>query len=74
MKNHPQCQDCQHFCNEPAYLEQAIAGLSSLSSAYASVRAQDGLCQRHQRYLSANSTCVDFLRRAEPGEARSGHE
>jgi hypothetical protein len=34
--------------------------LSSLSSAYASVRGEDGLCLLHDRYLGANSCCADF--------------
>jgi len=55
-----QCGACAHFRNDPAYLESAFAGLSSLSSAWASVRAEDGLCLRHERYLGARSWCEDF--------------
>jgi hypothetical protein len=69
-----QCQDCRYFCNDPAYLEQAIPGLSSMSSGYASVRAQDGLCDLHQRYLSANSGCSGFLPRIAPTTGSSVSE
>jgi hypothetical protein len=55
-----QCGACVHFRNDPAYLEAAIPGLSSLGSAYGSVRADDGICLRHDRYLSARARCADF--------------
>jgi len=55
-----QCRFCTHFCSDPAYLEAVFPGLTSLSSAYASVRAEDGLCRRHDRYLSARSGCENF--------------
>jgi hypothetical protein len=54
------CRSCVHFRNEPAYLEAAFKGLTSLSSGYASVRADDGLCLRHERYLGARSWCPEF--------------
>lgn len=54
------CGACGHFRNDPAYLEAAIPGLSSLSSGDASVRADDGLCLRHERYSSARASCADF--------------
>jgi hypothetical protein len=54
------CRDCVHFRNDPAYLEAAFAGLTALSSSYGSARADDGICRRHERYLSARSSCADF--------------
>jgi len=54
------CGACGSFRNDAAYLEAAIPGLSSLSSATASVRVQDGICLRHDRYLSARASCPDF--------------
>jgi len=54
------CRFCTWFRNDPAFFEQEFAGLSSLSSAYASVRGEDGLCLRHDRYLSAHASCADF--------------
>jgi hypothetical protein len=54
------CADCTYFRNNPAFLEAAFSGLSSMSSGYASVVADDGLCLRHDRYLGARSGCVDF--------------
>jgi hypothetical protein len=55
-----QCRNCRHFRNDPKYLETAFKGLTSLSSGYASVRSDDGICVRHDRYLSARSSCPDF--------------
>lgn len=57
------CRDCAQFRNDPAFLEAAFAGLGSLSSAYGSVRDEDGLCLRHDRYLSARCGCADFAAR-----------
>ena len=54
------CGACRHFRNDAGYLETAFAGLTSLSSAYSSVRADDGICVRHDRYLSARACCADF--------------
>jgi hypothetical protein len=31
-----------------------------MSSGDASVRADDGICLRHDRYLSARASCADF--------------
>ncbi len=54
------CGGCAHFRNDPAYLESLFKGLTSFSSGYGSVRADDGVCARHDRYLSARSFCADF--------------
>jgi hypothetical protein len=53
------CADCKYFRNEPEFLEQVFRGLGSLSSARGSVRADDGICLRHDRYLSARSSCPE---------------
>jgi hypothetical protein len=54
------CGACAHFRNDPAWLERAIPGLASLSSGDASVRAGDGLCLQHDRYLAIDAHCADF--------------
>jgi hypothetical protein len=54
------CFYCTQFRNSPAYLESVYKGLSSLSSAHASVRKDDGICLFHDVYLSANDWCDDF--------------
>ncbi len=54
------CRACRHFRNDPEALEAAMPGLASLSSAYGSVRAEDGICLRHERYLSADASCRNF--------------
>ena len=55
------CGTCANFRNDPAYLEKAVPGLTSMSSAHASVRADDGICIAHDRYLSARASCADFV-------------
>ena len=60
-----QCRNCVHFRNDAAYLETVFKGLNILSSATASVRMDDGICDRHDRYLSATATCADHVARAE---------
>jgi hypothetical protein len=54
------CAACVHFQNNPAVLEKTFRGLSVMSSGFASVRAQDGLCNQHGIYLSARDGCPDF--------------
>jgi hypothetical protein len=56
----PSCLKCRHFNNAPSELEAALPGLSSLSSAYAAVRADDGICAVHDRYVAASSVCPAF--------------
>ena len=41
-------------------VEQAFPGLTILSSAYASVRADAGLCSQHEIFLSPWYRCRDF--------------
>jgi len=62
------CADCRHFLNDPHVLEQEIAGLSSLSSARASVRDDDGVCARYDRLTSRRFWCREHfaLRDASP--------
>lgn len=57
------CGACTHFRNDPAFLESTFPGLTSFSSGYASVCADDGVCARHDRYLAASATCADFAAR-----------
>ena len=56
----PRCGSCRRFRNDPAYLEAALPGLSSLSSGAASVRADDGLCLLHERLVGARFSCADY--------------
>jgi hypothetical protein len=58
------CRGCRHFAAAATALEAAFPGLASLSSAYASVRADDGLCLAHDRYVTAASACAQFSRPA----------
>jgi hypothetical protein len=55
------CLGCSHFMHEPQKLERALPGLASLSSAYAAVRADDGLCSVHDRYVAASSRCASYV-------------
>jgi hypothetical protein len=54
------CGTCRYFCQAPHEIESQIPGLRSLGSVYASVRASDGLCRRHDRYLGASSYCDEY--------------
>jgi hypothetical protein len=57
MERRSGCASCRYFNGEPVDIEAALPGLSSLSSAYAAVRSDDGLCSMHDRYVAANSVC-----------------
>ena len=48
------------FQRRPLDLEAALPGLSSLSSAYAAVRSDDGICAVHDRYVTASSLCASY--------------
>ena len=54
------CGSCRYFCQAPHQIESQMPGLRSLGSGFASVRASDGLCRRHERYLAASSGCADY--------------
>jgi hypothetical protein len=47
------CAVCRFFTGAPAALERAIPGLNILSSAYGSVHADSGLCERHDFFTTA---------------------
>jgi hypothetical protein len=53
------CASCRYFNNGPDRLELEIKGLATLSSARASVRADDGICARHDRLTGRCSWCHD---------------
>lgn len=55
------CCNCRHFRNDAAFVETAFAGLSALGSAWGSTCSDDGLCLRHDRHLSAESYCPEFM-------------
>jgi len=54
------CGSCRHFNGRPLDIEAALPGLSSLSSAYAAVRSDDGICAMHDRYVAASSACAVY--------------
>jgi hypothetical protein len=60
------CGNCRHFNARPSDIEAALPGLSSLSSAYAAVRSDDGICAVHDRYLAASSVCPQYRAPARP--------
>jgi len=55
------CQNCAHFQNDPALIEDFFPGLTTMSSGYASVRDRDGLCDYNHIYLSARDSCPHFV-------------
>jgi len=54
------CSDCRYFSNDPADIEKTFPGLKILSSAYASVRSNAGVCSRHGLFISPRKQCEDF--------------
>jgi hypothetical protein len=59
----PSCGSCRYFCESPHEIESQMPGMRSLGSGFAAVRATDGICRRHERYLGAASHCADYERR-----------
>ncbi|MGE5539383.1 MAG: hypothetical protein ACM30I_12260 [Gemmatimonas sp.] len=64
------CRTCAYFRNDPAYVESVMKGLATMSSGHASVRGDDGLCLRHDRYLAAEAVCEDYAAAVTPIPAR----
>jgi hypothetical protein len=64
------CGNCRHFCREPREIEAQLPGMRSLGSVYGSVRANDGICRRHGRYLAASCSCASH--ELAPGECPGG--
>jgi hypothetical protein len=54
------CVGCKYFESDPSAIEAAFPGISSLGSAYSSVRADAGLCARRDIFLSPLRKCRDF--------------
>jgi hypothetical protein len=54
------CIDCGFFRNDPVVIEKAFPGLNSLSSAYSSVRAESGICDRLELFVSSRYSCTFF--------------
>jgi hypothetical protein len=57
------CAACLYFANEARIVEAAMPGILALGSAFAAVRADDGLCSLHERYISDRACCGSFVRR-----------
>jgi hypothetical protein len=55
------CIDCGFFQNNPVMIETAFPGLNSLSSAYSSVRAESGICDRLELFVSSRYGCKFFV-------------
>jgi hypothetical protein len=55
-----QCRTCRHFRSDPRLIEALTPGLVSFGSGDASVRADDGLCLHHARYVAANAGCESY--------------
>jgi hypothetical protein len=56
----PSCAGCRFFSASAQDIESQLPGLRILSSAYAAVRSEDGLCRHHDRYIAAASICDAF--------------
>lgn len=57
------CAHCVHFQSDPRVIESAVPGLATLSSGFASVRGDDGLCSHHGRHVPASAVCSAFAAR-----------
>ena len=68
----PACARCRSFVADAAALERAVPGLNILSSAYGSVRAHTGLCERHGTFVTARQRCAEFDAGDASGRAHPG--
>jgi hypothetical protein len=51
------CGSCRHLQRTGYALEADLPQLRTMSSAYAAVRADDGVCGVHQRYVASYYVC-----------------
>ena len=54
------CPRCRHFVDDPQKLEDALPGLTILSSAWGSTRGDAGLCACHGTWQDPETGCPDF--------------
>lgn len=54
------CASCRWFEADPDALEAALPGLTILSSAYGSARADAGLCEKRGWFLSEKEWCEAY--------------
>ena len=54
------CRHCRHFTDQAADIERLVPGLRILSSAYSAVRADNGICLRHDEIRRPAPACADF--------------
>ena len=66
-RNPRSCRSCRHFDNSAAGIEAGFPGMTAMGSGYASVRAADGLCAIHDRYVAAGSVCGAHVHDGKPG-------
>ena len=64
------CGLCQHFVNDPAAIEAMIPGLTSMGSARASVRSDDGICVLRDTMATARDSCERFAHRVRSGRGQ----
>ncbi len=59
------CTSCRHFIDDPEALEDELKGLTILSSAYGSTRANAGICHKLRLFLEPvlATECDDFEHR-----------
>jgi hypothetical protein len=56
----PSCGSCRHLRRAGHELEAELPQLRTMSSAYAAVRADDGLCGVHHRYVTSYYGCSAY--------------
>jgi hypothetical protein len=61
------CAACRHFTSDPHRIEAMLPGLTTLTSAFASVASGDGICLKHDTYQSGRFRCNDFAVDPAPG-------
>ncbi len=62
------CWDCQFFTAEPGALERQVPGLNILSSAYSSVRLDNGICEQRGIIQRPIAACAEFKAESKKSE------
>ncbi len=64
------CRDCDHFNDDPAFIEAQFPGMTALGSAYGSTRGPAGICRELGRFMDPMPAeqCESFTPLDESGD------
>jgi hypothetical protein len=59
------CASCRHFLDDPQEFERMFPGILALSSGQGDTRGDQGICEIHQKLITPDLTCDQYVPRQE---------